>query len=290
MRHPPPLNAGLAFPITTCVAFLAIAGTVRYLGGADVERFMFNGQDWLREPWRLVTPALFHANAIHLLFNLYWLWVFGTLVETEFGHGPTLGIYLLLAAGSETAEFALFHQGIGLSGVNYGLFGLLWVLSRHDPRFRDAVDRQTVQLMVGWFFLCIVLTVLDVWRVANVAHGAGFVLGAILGWTIAARGLARRLRGAAVLAAVFLLCLAGGTIARPYVNLTGDVGHDFAYRGYVALESGDDQKAVALYEKAVAIDPNQSAWWNNLGVAYRQLGRTTDASRAFRRAAALRQQ
>jgi membrane associated rhomboid family serine protease len=223
MRQSPPLSAWFAFPITTCVAGLAIAASVRYWSGADIERFMFNGQDWWREPWRLVTPTLFHANFIHLFFNLYLLWVFGTLVETEFGHGPTLGIYLLLAIGSEAAEYALFHGGIGLSGVGYGLFGLLWVLSRHDRRFRDAIDRQTIQLMVGWFFLCIVLTVTDTMPVANVAHGAGFVLGALLGWTIAARGLPRRLRGAAIVAATFLLCMIGATVARTHVNLTSDV-------------------------------------------------------------------
>ena len=74
-----------------------------------------------------------------------------------------------------TAEQALFYGGVGLSGVVYGLFGLLWVLSRRDSRFRDAMDRQTVQLMVAWFFLCIVLTITGAWKVANVAHGAGCV-------------------------------------------------------------------------------------------------------------------
>ncbi len=249
---------------------------------------MFNAEDWWREPWRLVTPALFHGDIIHLLFNLCWLWVFGTLVEAEFGHAPTLGIFLLLAAGSEAAEYAVFGEGIGLSGVNYGLFGLLWVLSRRDRRFRDAVDRQTVQLMVGWFFLCIVLTMANVWSIANVAHGAGFILGALLGWTIAARGLVRRLRGAAIVAAVFLLFLAGGTVARPYVNLTRDVGHDFAYLGYKALDNGHNQRAVTLYEKAVAIDPNQYGWWYNLGIAYQRVGRAAEARDAYNRAAALK--
>ena len=173
MRHPPPLSACWSLPITTCIAGLAIVAFLRSSGGTNIgEQFMFNAVDWWREPWRLVTPALFHGDIIHLLFNLCWLWVFGTLVEAEFGHAPTLGIFLLLAAGSEAAEYAVFGEGIGLSGVNYGLFGLLWVLSRRDRRFYDAVDRQTVQLMVGWFFLCIVLTIAKVWSIANVAHGA----------------------------------------------------------------------------------------------------------------------
>ncbi len=210
--------------------------------------------------------------------------------EEQLGSGRTLGIYALLAVGSITAEQALFHGAVGLSGVVYGLFGLLWVLGRSDPRFLGTIDRQTAQLLVGWFFLCIVLTVTNVMGVANVAHGAGFVLGALLGCTMAARSIPKRLRNAAILAVVLLLCIAGGTVARPYVNLTDDVGHELAYMGYKALDGGDPKKAADLYERAVAVDANVSDWWINLGIAYERLGRTEDAIGAFTHAAALKPQ
>lgn len=53
------------------------------------------------------------------------------------------------------------------------------------------MDRQTTQLMVGWFFLCIVLTYMHVWNVANMEHGAGCLLGLLLGWMITARSTRR---------------------------------------------------------------------------------------------------
>jgi Flp pilus assembly protein TadD len=71
------------------------------------------------------------------------------------------------------------------------------------------------------------------------------------------------------------------------VNFANDVGHDLAYRGYQALESGDNRHAVALYEKAVAIDPNVFGWWNNLGVAYYRIGRIAESNDALRHAATL---
>lgn len=100
MRRPPPLSTFPAFPITVGVAVLAVVATWRYWSGVDIERFMLYSNIWWREPWRLLTPALFHLDTIHILFNLYWLWVFGTTIELEFGHGNTLGIYVLLAAGT----------------------------------------------------------------------------------------------------------------------------------------------------------------------------------------------
>jgi len=290
MRRPPPLSTCLGYPITAGVAALAIAATLRWWSGANIDRFMIGLDDWWREPWRLLTPALFHVDVIHLLFNLYWLWVFGTQIEQEFGPGKTLGIYVLLALGSNTAEHAIFYGGVGLSGVVYGLFGLLWVLARKDPRFHDAVDRQTTQLLVGWFFLCIALTAANAWRVANVAHGTGCLLGAILGWTIAARPFGLQVRNAAILAAMLLLFVAGGTIARPYVSLSANLDQELAYLGYKALESNNPQRAVTFYEKAVRINPNVHDWWFNLAVAYQRLGRPDDALDAFKRAAALEPQ
>jgi len=45
----------------------------------------------------------------------------------------------------------------GAFRVGYGLFGLLWVLSRRDERFRDSIDPRTVVVFVVWFF-CIATT------------------------------------------------------------------------------------------------------------------------------------
>jgi membrane associated rhomboid family serine protease len=289
MQPPPSLAEFQRYPITTSLAVLAIVATLTSSGGEHINPvFLSTGGDCLREPWRLVTPALFHGGYLHLFMNLGFLWVFGTLVEDRFGHPATLGICCLLAAGTQAAELAVGPGCIGLSGVGFGLFGMLWVLSSRDPRFRDAVDRQTVQFVIGWFFFCIVLTVTDIWKIGNVAHGVGCVLGALLGWTISARAVGRRAQRGAVLAAAFLLCLAGGTIARPYVNVTGDVGWDFARRGYAALMKGDNQQAVELYEGAVKIDAQQEGWWNNLGIAYRRVGRFAEAKHAFDHADALR--
>jgi membrane associated rhomboid family serine protease len=288
MQQPQPLARCFHYPITTSIAAMAILGTLRWWSGADITRFEIGSDGWWLEPWRLVTPVLFHADILHLIFNLYWFWLFGAKIEEEFGQGRTLGIYVLLAAGSCTAEQAIFYGGVGLSGVVYGLFGLLWVLESRDSRFRDVVDRQTVQVMVGWFFLCIVLTVTGALAVANVAHGVGYLLGALLGWTIGLRNFRNRVLCGAVLAGTTLLCITGGTVARPYVNFTKEAGLDFARRGYSALERGDNEKAVYLYRKAVAIDAQQWGYWNNLGIAYRGLHRMREADEAFDRAAALK--
>ena len=66
------------------------------------------------------------------------------------------------------------------------------------------------------------------------------------------------------------------------------IGPDLAYRGYLALEKGDNQQAVFLYKKAVAIDSRQYGWWWNLGIAYQRLNRMAEANDAYSHAAALK--
>ncbi len=181
-----------AWPATALLEFSAILFSGWVWAGHDLERWTLDARAFQGEPWRLITSALPHANILHLAFNVYWLWVFGSRIETVFGSLRTAALMALLAAGSGEAEYALLDGGIGLSGVNYGLFGFLWVLERRDARFHGVVDRRTTELFAGWFLLCIILTSADVMRVANIAHAAGWLLGLLAGVAVTARSRLRR--------------------------------------------------------------------------------------------------
>jgi GlpG protein len=242
---------------------------------------------WHGQPWRLVTSTLPHIDVIHLAFNLYWLWVFGTRLEDTLGRWALAGLMLFFAVGASAAEYALFQGGVGLSGVGYGLFGLLWVLSRKDPRFAGAVDGQTVALFLGWFILCCVLTATGAWKVGNVAHAAGAMLGVLVGIALSVRG---RLRVAVVglLSGTIALIFLGATALRPQVNLAGQMGAEWAYLGYRDLEEERNQSAADKYRQAVGLDPNQANWWYGLAVAQERLDQTSEAVASLQRAQSLR--
>lgn len=285
MRTPPPPTDVLKYPVTIGVGLLAVVVTIAWHSGEDVSPLFVNSRVWHGELWRLVTSALPHVDALHLLFNLYWLWVFGSAVEGVYGTLRAASLFAFFAAGSAAAEYALFQGGVGLSGVGYGLFGLLWVLSSRDDRFADAIDSRTVGLFIVWFFLCIALTASGTWAVANVAHGMGAVQGTLLGFAISAeRG--KRL-AAACLGGLMLVVLAASSIGRPYVNLSPQMGEELAYDAYLDMEAGRDASAAALLERAVRFDGGQAPWWYNLGIAYQRLGREEEATAAYRRAVEL---
>ncbi len=230
MQRPPPLRNCLYYPVTTGIGLSAVLVTLWWESGANIDNLTMNYRAFSTQPWRLVTYTLPHVNLLHLLFNVYWLWVFGTQIERIFGSLRTFAVMVFLAVGSGVAEYAFFSGGVGLSGVGYGLFGLLWVLSRWDSRFFGAIDNQVITLLAGWFVLCILLTVSHTMPVANVAHGAGAVLGAMLGWSMAARTRGQRIAYGASLLIVFIAIVAAGTAGRRYVNFTDAVAQDESYR------------------------------------------------------------
>ena len=125
--------------------------------------------------------------------------------------------YLYLAAGSSAAQYAVGAGGIGLSGIGYGLFGYLWMAARQDDSYAGTIDRSTTKLFVGWFFLCLVLTYLGVWNIANVAHGAGAVLGVLAALATLGPSEARR-RWRFVVVITMMVIFWAATVGRQFVN------------------------------------------------------------------------
>jgi GlpG protein len=287
MRRPPPPQDWLKYPVTSGVATLAIFVSVARFAGKDVSFLYMYSDSWHLQPWGLLTSIFPHVDPIHLLFNLYWLWVFGTLVEAVYGPVRTVAIMFLFAVGSSAAEFAIFEGGIGLSGVGYGLFTLLWVLSWNDDRFRGAVDAQTINLFVVWFFLCIFLTYTGILPVGNVAHGMGAILGALLGFCIMAQGSKRQLAKAAlglVIVADFFLASFG----RNYVNLDPNRWQVLAYLGYHDIVDHDYGEAVDHLKQALKLNARDEGSWYNLGIAYQSLGNYEEGMEAYGHACELR--
>jgi membrane associated rhomboid family serine protease len=282
MRPPPPLSRLVNYPVVGGTAALAIAVTLVYWGKqVDVGPLMPSLLIREGQLWRLLTCILPHGDLMHLGFNVYWLWVFGSLVEEAFGHLRTLALIVVLALASSAAEFALLHGGIGLSGVGYGLFGFLWVLSRRDDRFEGAIDPNTIGLFVLWFFLCIAMTMTNVMPVANIAHGVGAVLGALIGLSVSAP----RRAPYASLTVLLLVACAAGVWARPFINLTDERAEELGRMGYRDLLAHRDAAALRHLRAALAVREDFPGAWYNLGIAYGRLGDEAKARDAFRRAA-----
>ncbi len=145
------------------------------------------------EVWRLVTPIFLHFGLFHLVFNLMWLHWLGGQVEARRGPARYLLFVVACAALSNLAQYywgnpdwvsglvPVFKRNPifgGMSGVNYGLFGYVWMRARFEPASGFVMTGSAVFMMVGWFFLCFTGYV---GPIANAAHAVGFGFGLLIG-------------------------------------------------------------------------------------------------------------
>lgn len=167
---------------------------------------------WEGEIWRPFTTTILHANLFpHALFNLYALLMLGIPLEERLGTGRMISFVALLAYTSSLCEYVIHGffvfetVPVGLSGVVYGLFGFAWVGSRFRRDYLEFCPPMLVMTMIGWFFLCLVLTMFDALRIANIAHATGLAFGSLVGLTVFDRQ--RRVLWLAItcLAAAFVL-------------------------------------------------------------------------------------
>jgi membrane associated rhomboid family serine protease len=78
---------------------------------------------------RLFSHVLVHADWLHLLGNMFFLFIFGNAVNAKLGHIPYVVLYFLLGAIGGIAWF-LFGSGeyaLGASGAIMGVMGLFLV-------------------------------------------------------------------------------------------------------------------------------------------------------------------
>ncbi len=135
--------------------------------------------------WRLITPILLHFGLMHILFNMYMLYILGGLLEGRLGLSYMLAFLIITAVFSNLGQYIISgpHFG-GMSGVNYGLFGYLWIRGKNDHGFGIQLDQSTITVLMVWFVLCFTGLL---GPIANAAHTLGLMTGAAWGWLAARR-------------------------------------------------------------------------------------------------------
>ncbi len=142
--------------------------------------------------WRLVTPVFLHFSPLHILFNCMWTMILGTAIERHRGSGKLLLFILATAALSNLIEYEYmerlhadpfratrFYTFGGLSGVNYALFGYVWMMGELHPEEGLRIDSTNTLILLGWLVLCFTGML---GPVANAAHLGGLAAGMALGW------------------------------------------------------------------------------------------------------------
>lgn len=106
------------------------------VGAGRVDRIALP-PSWVPEWLTMLTCTFLHGSWLHLLGNLWILWIFGDNVEERFGRVRYLAFYLGCGVlASVTHYFSEPHSAVptvGASGAIAGVMGAYLLLYPHDP-------------------------------------------------------------------------------------------------------------------------------------------------------------
>lgn len=144
--------------------------------------------------WQLISYSFLHGNFLHLLLNMYALWLFGSRIEQAWG-SKAFGIYYfvcVIGAGlvqlfvaSQAVSEGSIYPTVGASG---GVFGLLLAFGLTYPNERLMLLFPPIILKAKWFVLiyaCVELYAGVTGTLAGIAHFAhlgGMLFGFLLLW------------------------------------------------------------------------------------------------------------
>ncbi|MFQ5703835.1 MAG: rhomboid family intramembrane serine protease [Gemmatimonadales bacterium] len=149
--------------------------------------------------WYTVVSSVFlHGGWLHLIFNMWFLWVFGNNIEDAMGHGRFLIFYLICGVLAALAQVFTQQSSpvpmVGASGAISGIMGAYLVLY---PKVRvhmlvflgffiTTISVPAYLMLLYWAFLQFLGGVPTIGAggstggVAFMAHLGGFVAGALL--------------------------------------------------------------------------------------------------------------
>jgi membrane associated rhomboid family serine protease len=198
------MNFAPSSRITPWVLRLIIANAVVlllmrtiFISPALAASLAFSPGDALREPWTFVTYMFVHAGLLHLLGNMFMLFVFGTAVENRMGSRSFILYYLLCGVGAAVFSLALSNimdvgPFVGASGAVLGValaFAVYWPDAELVifPIPVPIRAKTLVALLVGLDILFSFLTPHD--GIAHLAHVGGVLFGYLY---FRMQGLSRR--------------------------------------------------------------------------------------------------
>lgn len=161
-----------------------------YSDNADlvIEYFAFSGENLLRgRVWTLFTALFLHADLMHLLGNMLFLFVFGNTLEKELGTRKTLSVFFVGGVLASLLGTFFYEHSVFLIGASAAIFTLAAVVMLVKPLKFSLLFLMPQGLVAIIYFTYNVLAVYFGVQsnVAYVSHVIGFLVGVPfgIGWS-----------------------------------------------------------------------------------------------------------
>ena len=168
------------------MAIMSATGPLEKWGYFSIDKAILHGQIW-----RLLTFQFLHASVGHLIGNMFGLFLFGLIVEGQFGPRRFLAFYLVCGLAGAVMYVVLWSTGILINssavpmvGASAGVFGVLMAAAHIAPDMEIYIWLMPVQLRVlAWLYMGMALYVVLTSGMnagGEAAHLGGGALGFLL--------------------------------------------------------------------------------------------------------------
>ena len=118
------------------------------------------------------TSMFMHGGLMHIIFNMWFLWIFGDNIESVLGHKRYVLFYLLCGVGAALAQIQINTASqipmVGASGAIAGVLGAYLI------RFPRATVHVLVILIIFITFIRVqAMVVIGIWFLSNLTAGLG---------------------------------------------------------------------------------------------------------------------
>jgi membrane associated rhomboid family serine protease len=126
------------------------------------------------EWWRLITAGFLHLGVVHILFNMWGLWVLGRPLESLLGRARFAALYAVALLAGSTVSYLFANPlgaSVGASGAIFGLAGGMIVVAKR------------MRWNLNWLVGIVALNFLLPFAIPNIdwhAHVGGLVAGMLV--------------------------------------------------------------------------------------------------------------
>ena len=129
--------------------------------------------------YRLITSAFLHIGVLHLLLNMYSLYIIGTQIEYFYGKIKYIIIYLFSAIMGSLFTVALSSSNVVSAGASGAIFGLLGALLYFGYNYRGYIGNSILGQVIPVVILNLFIGFTTP-GIGNAAHIGGLVGGYLI--------------------------------------------------------------------------------------------------------------
>lgn len=136
--------------------------------------------------WRFLTAIFLHGGIAHLLFNLFALALFGSILEKLIGGRRFLIVFFITGILANILSLSFYPSSLGASGAIFGVIGALvvvrplmmvWAFGVPMPIFIAGILWAAGDLIGAYAYL----SSAPINNTGNIAHLSGMALGLLFG-------------------------------------------------------------------------------------------------------------